>query len=610
MSSIATSVVSAAVIGGDLVLGLSDGSIINCGRVQGPQGLKGDQGPMGATGRAGTDGNTIHTVAGAPDTTLGRDGDYAINTTVWEIYGPRAGGAWGTGTPLRGNRRNGSGEQREAIFGQTTDTGGGGGAGLQQILGGAGITATPQTNPKIIEISANVDTAKGLEIVGDNIAINIGDGLEFDAASGKLKTAVDLDTLATTDYVDQKTERLPYLLETDAVGGATPFSSSAAIQLADNKGDITSVKITGLNGIGISADVDGINVDGAALTGDISLELDNYATKEYSDGKDDDLQNQIDMLTVQKGAAANYDCKSVSGSYNCRPGDAAFDNEDANLVTVVGLGSEDKSGILTKTVQVGDIIEYVSPSGADTRFRAVDVTGYPIYMAVEFVSGGQTFVENVQYTVYIYPQNEAGPTKDYVDSQDALKVNKAGDEMKGLLVMDTGSSYETAIQVKAYGGSPGTRVTTLQIGSDGKINSSHLIKTTRNNGYAFEVKPDDATTVSYLHTNGTFKLGGTGEILGDVDITTESGTGVRILGPLKVKATNQTIGGTNVFEVFDSEAKYNGAISSDNNLATKKYVDDNAGGGVEDYTGGSSPPATRDRGTMLITTSNALYIYT
>ena len=104
MSTVATSVVSAAVIGGDLVLGLSDGSIINCGRVQGPQGLKGDQGPMGATGRAGIDGNTIHTVAGAPDTTLGRDGDYAINTTVWEIYGPRAGGAWGTGTPLRGNR--------------------------------------------------------------------------------------------------------------------------------------------------------------------------------------------------------------------------------------------------------------------------------------------------------------------------------------------------------------------------------------------------------------------------------------------------------------------------------------------------------------------------
>ena len=108
MSGISSSVVSAAVISGELILGLSDGSVINCGFVQGPQGLKGDPGPIGATGTAGTDGNTIHTVAGTPDTTLGRDGDYAINVTVWEIYGPRSGGSWGTGTPLRGNARGGS----------------------------------------------------------------------------------------------------------------------------------------------------------------------------------------------------------------------------------------------------------------------------------------------------------------------------------------------------------------------------------------------------------------------------------------------------------------------------------------------------------------------
>ena len=174
MSTVATSVVSAAVISGDLILGLSDGSIINCGRVQGPQGLKGDQGPMGATGRAGTDGNTIHTVAGAPDTTLGRDGDYAINTTVWEIYGPRAGGAWGTGTPLRGNRRNGSGEQREAIFGQTTDTGGGGASGLQSLVAGEGITITPESNPKVLKITNQILNSRTLPLISPSIP----DGLE------------------------------------------------------------------------------------------------------------------------------------------------------------------------------------------------------------------------------------------------------------------------------------------------------------------------------------------------------------------------------------------------------------------------------------------------
>ena len=124
----ATSIVSAAVISGDLILGLSSGEIINCGRVQGPQGLKGDKGAMGDVGRPGVDGNTIHTVAGVPDITLGKDGDYAIDSRLWEIYGPRTTGQWGTGTPLRGNKRGEAPTGRqEAIFGNDSTSDGGGG---------------------------------------------------------------------------------------------------------------------------------------------------------------------------------------------------------------------------------------------------------------------------------------------------------------------------------------------------------------------------------------------------------------------------------------------------------------------------------------------------
>ena len=89
------SVVSAAIIEGNLIIGLSDGSIINCGFVQGPQGLSGPQGPMGATGDNGTDGNTILTVGGTPGNEMGSDGDYAIDNINWRIYGPKSGGVWG-----------------------------------------------------------------------------------------------------------------------------------------------------------------------------------------------------------------------------------------------------------------------------------------------------------------------------------------------------------------------------------------------------------------------------------------------------------------------------------------------------------------------------------
>jgi hypothetical protein len=49
--------------------------------------------------------------------------------------------------------------------------------------------------------------------------------------------------------------------------------------------------------------------------------------------------------------------------------------------------------------------------------------------------------------------------------------------------------------------------------------------------------------------------------------------------------------------------------TSNQDAATKKYVDDNGGGGVEIYNG-TTPPSSRDRGTLLMTTDNAFYIYT
>ncbi len=96
------SVVSAAIVSGDLVIGLSDGGIINAGHVQGPQGLDGPTGPTGANGFAGTDGNTIRTSQGRPAPDLGNEGDFAINTVDIEIFGPKLNHGWGNGTPLRG----------------------------------------------------------------------------------------------------------------------------------------------------------------------------------------------------------------------------------------------------------------------------------------------------------------------------------------------------------------------------------------------------------------------------------------------------------------------------------------------------------------------------
>jgi hypothetical protein len=67
----------------------------------GPEGTKGD---TGGPGPAGADGSTVLNGSGAPTgNSLGRDGDFYIDTQADVFYGPKAGGAWPlTGTSLAG----------------------------------------------------------------------------------------------------------------------------------------------------------------------------------------------------------------------------------------------------------------------------------------------------------------------------------------------------------------------------------------------------------------------------------------------------------------------------------------------------------------------------
>ena len=72
---------TALVSNGNLLIQLDDGTIVNAGRVagpQGPQGLTGAEGPRGADGRNGidgADGARWHTGVGAPELGLGTNGD-------------------------------------------------------------------------------------------------------------------------------------------------------------------------------------------------------------------------------------------------------------------------------------------------------------------------------------------------------------------------------------------------------------------------------------------------------------------------------------------------------------------------------------------------------
>ena len=130
-------VASAAIVSGELIIGLDDGQIIRAGYVQGPQGLKGDRGAIGSVGPAGRDGNGLLHGAGVPTFDDGKDGDFYIDIKEWKAYGPKVGGKWGSGVALlpkdrggmlpTGMRTQGSASAGRAFAASMGGPGGGGG---------------------------------------------------------------------------------------------------------------------------------------------------------------------------------------------------------------------------------------------------------------------------------------------------------------------------------------------------------------------------------------------------------------------------------------------------------------------------------------------------
>jgi hypothetical protein len=78
------------------------GDATNKTYVDGHAGAAGPPGPAGPAGPQGVPGNTVLYGAGAPAAATGVNGNFYIDTTAHFIYGPKASGAWPTGTSLIG----------------------------------------------------------------------------------------------------------------------------------------------------------------------------------------------------------------------------------------------------------------------------------------------------------------------------------------------------------------------------------------------------------------------------------------------------------------------------------------------------------------------------
>ena len=227
----------------------------------------------------------------------------------------------------------------------------------------------------------------------------------------------------------------------------------------------------------------------------------------------------------------------------------------------------------------GDKVEVIAADGSSAVFGTVtnnpsnDVYANMI-LTVERSNGGPT--EDTEYLISAYRPGSSNGEVD-LDILDGRYLVKTGDTMTGNLYLDTGSG----------------------------LYSKEIIKSTRNTGYAFQVKPNDAgDATAFIHTNGSAHFGATSfddviSFSGDSRIKAKDANGnvnLTIYPSGMFDSKNEIrIDRSGTEQCFvvrqDSSPKFtiqaNGkavsqyAVAADDDdkvLATKEYVDQNSGG--------------------------------
>ena len=173
---------------------------------------------------------------------------------------------------------------------------------------------------------------------------------------------------------------------------------------------------------------------------DGTVDLTAYATKTYSDGEDDKLQNQIDELATQRGAVREYTVKGVSIGVASRDGELYLSSDEATTLSAISIGIRDNNGNDTPPVEDGDVVD-IEVGGAINRY--IVASGNISALSLTYQSGASIFAVGNVANLYVYPQNSSSVSKEYVDAQDnALKGyvdyqlgetnDKVGEELEAL----------------------------------------------------------------------------------------------------------------------------------------------------------------------------------
>jgi hypothetical protein len=369
------------------------------------------------------------------------------------------------------------------------------------------------------------------------------------------------------------------------LSGAT-VSNLGAVTTADINGGTVDGVTLGTNSAVTEAQIDNININGNAITSTNSngnIDLTPAGSGEVNISKVDINGGAIDGTTIGISSASSGAFTTVSTS-----GQATLATVDINggVIDGTAIGSTtEASGAFTTLTSSGGITGSLSGNvtgnvtgnitGNVTGDLTGDVTG-DVTGNITASSGLSTFnnvvvngtanFTNTALTNVVDPTNaQDAATKNYVDTNDALKVTKAGDGMTGNLTMSggakvTGLPTPTANSDAATKGYVDTEVANLVDSAPGALDTLNELAD------ALGDDPNFSATISAEIATKLPKAGGT--MTGAIAMSTNKLTGVGNPTAAQDAATKSYVDTNDALKLNLTGGTMSGAIAMGSNKVT------------------------------------------
>ena len=452
--------------------------------------------PRGDTGASGSDGKTVLNGSGAPGSGLGVDGDFYIDTTNNAIYGPKASGAWGSGTSYLQGPAGQDGQDGQDGQGITDGDKG------DVVVSNTGTVWTIDndaiTNAKILDdtiAESKLDihaapsgtnqflgyTANGMEWAvppDTNTTYSIQDGeLSKNNFTDALKTKLDsVESNSTADmtgaeiktayeaesntnaFTDSEKTKLA-AIEASATADMTGSEIKSAYEGESNTNAFTDTEKTKLSGIAASA-------NNYAISADL-LDEDNMST------------NSATKVPSQQSVKAYVDANSSDTTYTAGTGlqlsGTQFSVTSLAITTVQEAANE--SSQLGLTTQEGDIVvrtdenkSYVRNSNSSGNMSDFTLLRTPTD-AVLSVNGNTGAITSNQLAAAIESATDSNTFTDADHSKlNAIEANATADMTGG----EIKTAYEAESDTNAYTDAEKSKLAAIEASATGDQTNAEI----------------------------------------------------------------------------------------------------------------------------------------